>query len=410
MTQPADLQSDRHVAVLLPTLAAGGVARVYVDLANGFAERGFRVDLVLHSARGPHLARVGPAVRIVELERHSRLSARTRILSAHDGPLRELLRPVLLSLSDPRAYRGLASLVHYLERERPEVLLTAKTHSNLAALWARELAGTSTRVVVSERTNLSLQMARKPQWRWRHIAPLVARLYPRADAIIAVSDGVSDDLSSIAGIERGRIQTVYNPIDADRIQELAREPASHPWLGEQQPFVLGVGRLVPQKDFLLLLEAFAKLAAQRSDLRLVILGEGDERPRIQARARDLGLEERVDLPGYQSNPYPYMARAGAFALSSAWEGLPGALLEALCCDCPVVATDCPSGPREILEGGSIGELVPVGDAASLSKALARVLDHPPAPGTLRKRGEMFGAAAAIEGYLRVLFEADLPSA
>jgi glycosyltransferase involved in cell wall biosynthesis len=234
-------------------------------------------------------------------------------------------------------------------------------------------------------------------------------MYPLATAITSVSDGVSDDLARVAGIDRARIQTIYNPIDAARIRALAAEPAGHAWLADPKlRVVLGAGRLSPQKDFATLVDAFGLLLERDRDaasLRLVILGEGDEREALEGRVRELGLTERVDLPGFVENPFRFMGRAAAFALSSEWEGLPGALLEALACGCPVVSTDCPSGPREILEGGAVGkvgELVPVRDAAALAGALGRLLDHPTERSLLVRRAADFEADAAIDRYLRVL--------
>jgi glycosyltransferase involved in cell wall biosynthesis len=395
----------RHVALFLPSLAAGGVGRVFVDLANGFAARGCRVEMLLCRAAGPHLERVTPSVKVVELERESTLAARRRIAAAHPGPTRELLLPILLPGSASMPLRAVGALARHLERARPDALLAGKTHANLAAVWAGRQAGGRTRIVVSERTNLSQQIARKREWRWRHIAPVVARVYPHAHPITTVSDGVSDDLARTTGIARARIETIHNPFDLARIAKLAAEPAPHPWLAPGAGgVVLAAGRLSPQKDFATLLDAFARVCSRRRDepLRLVILGEGDLRARLAAQAARLGIGDRVALPGYATNPYAFMARARVFVLSSTWEGLPGTLVEALACGCPVVSTDCPSGPREILRGGAFGALVPPGDATALADAIDRVLAHPPEAALLRARSADFAADAAIDRYLRAL--------
>lgn len=394
----------KRIAIFLPSLGAGGVGRVFVDLANGFAARGCSVDFLLSRAEGPHLAHVDPAVKVCELARQGRFDTRRTILSLHPGPWQEMLRPVLLGLSDPTPFRSIRALADHLESARPDALLAGKTHANLAALWAAALAGASTRVVVSERTNLSLQMKMKRAWRWRHIGPAVARMYSRAHGITTVSDGVSEDLARTTGIDRRRIETVYNPFDTERIRALGRESAPHPWLDDDGARVLlAAGRLVPQKDFSTLLEAFARVVSRRNDpLRLLILGEGDERRRLEAGVHRLGLTERVDLPGYVENPYRFMSRASAFVLSSSWEGLPSALIEAIICGCPVVSTDCPSGPREILAGGDYGELVPVGDPGALADAIERVLDAPTDAALLEERSTAFEANAAVDRYLRLL--------
>jgi glycosyltransferase involved in cell wall biosynthesis len=400
---------SKRIAVFLPSLVAGGVGRVFVDLANGFSARGCAVDLVLGRATGPHLARVDSGVEVIELERDGLVASRRLVLAAHPGPVSEILRSILVSPSGPASVRSLPSLVRYLEAARPDAMLSGKTHTNLAALWAACLTRVPTRVVVSERTHLSRQMSMKREPRWREIAPAVGRMYPLAQAITSVSDGVSDDLARVTGIDRARIETIYNPIDTKHIRALAAEPADHRWLQNDPKrglrVILGAGRLSPQKDFASLLTAFAALVSERDDtrtLRLIILGEGDERGALEARVHELRLEDHVDLPGFVENPYRFMGRAAAFVLSSAWEGLPSALTEAIVCGCPVVSTDCPSGPREILADGKYGSLVPVGDPGALADALGQVLDHPTDPALLAQRASDFEAEAAIDRYLRVL--------
>ena len=197
------------------------------------------------------------------------------------------------------------------------------------------------------------------------------------------------------------IEVVHNPIVTTELRELVAEPLGHPWFGPGQvPVVLGVGRLAPQKDFGTLIRAFARVIVRRP-CRLMILGDGPERASLEAIVAERGLTGSVDLPGWISNPYPYMAHAGVFVLSSRWEGLPSVLIEALFCEVPVVATDCLSGPREILEGGRYGALVPVGDeealAAAIETALAGELSPPPA-----ESWEPYEQETVVRRYLEVL--------
>lgn len=408
MTTDSTVTVDKPIAVFLPSLVAGGVGRVFVDLMNAFVSRGQRVDLLLCRSRGPHLARLDPRIRVIELPREGRLRSRWRILQAHPGPWWELLRPVLLSLSDASAQRAIAGLADYLVNHRPRALLCGKTHTNLAALWAAHIAGTGTRVVVSERTQLSLQIRMKRPWRWRHIARVVGRLYPEAHAITSVSDGVSDDLARCAKIDRHRILTIYNPIDIDRIRELSAEPVEHRWFGDPgTEVILSAGRLVQQKNFVTLIDAFAELvqrSPQAQSLRLLIFGEGGERRALEERIAEHGLDDRIELPGYVENPFRFMARARLFVLSSSWEGLPSALIEALACGCPVVSSDCKSGPREILVGGRFGRLVPVGDSESLAEAIEHTLGETPQRDALRARAADFSVDAAVERYLATLLD------
>ena len=390
------------IALLLPSLAAGGVGRSILDLARAFRDLGHPLDLVLCRADGAYREMVPEGVRVVTLRPEWGPAARLRLARLDGSGLGVLARPALLPLRPAPVQPYVRDLARYLAETRPAALLAAKTPTNLLALGARRLADGPTRVVVSERTQLSQSIARSRKWRWRHIAPLVAQTYPWADGIAAVSDGVADDLAATTGLPRAAITTVYNPVVTPELPVRAAAPPPHPWLADAgPPVILGAGRLAPQKRFTLLLEAFARLRADRA-ARLVVLGEGPERGRLEALARTLGIAGDVALPGFVANPYAGFARASLFVLSSDYEGLPGVLVQALACGCPVVSTDCPSGPGEILEGGRWGELVPVGDAAALAAAMARTLDAPLPAETLRRRGGEFSRERSARGYLRLL--------
>ncbi len=202
---------------------------------------------------------------------------------------------------------------------------------------------------------------------------LVRCFYPWADAVAAVSHGVADDLAQAAAIPRQQIQVIYNPIVTPDLRRKAQQPLEHPWFAPgEPPVLLAIGRLAPQKDYPTMIKAFAHVRNTRP-VRLIILGEGTERSSIEALVKRLGLEASVNLPGFVANPYTYLSRASVFVLSSRWEGLPTVLVEALHCGAPVVATDCPSGPREILAGGQYGQLVPIGDVVALAQAIEEVL-------------------------------------
>lgn len=394
----------RQLALFIPSLAGGGVAPVMLNLAQAFCARGHRVDLLVCRLEGAHKRRVPAGVRVVALERHSPLLARYLALRADRAAWPQLLRPVLLARRGAAALGCLHSLTRYLGSERPQALLSAKTHTNLVAIWARRLAGTSTRLVVSEHSCLSQEIAgpKGRKWRWRFVAPLVARTYPGADAVVTVSEGVAEDLAARTGLPRGRITTVYNPVFSPRLVELARGPVSHPWYERDgPPLVLGVGRLEPQKDFALLLRAFARVRQERP-VRLLILGEGRERSKLTRLAEALGVRDAVEFPGFVPNPYAHMARANLFVLSSRYEGLPTVVIEALACGCPVVSTDCPSGPVEILERGRYGRLVPVGDAPALARAMRAALDEPADRARLQRRAAAFSVERAAPRYLELM--------
>ncbi len=314
-----------------------------LKLAGGMARLGYDVDLVLSRAEGGYLTEVDGAVRVVDL----------------------------------RAGRVLASLprlVRYLRRERPTAMLSSLNYVNIVGIWARRLAGVPTRLVVNEQNTISFEAPHSRRRRQRMVPRLARRFYPWADDVVAVSEGAADDLVRAVGLPPDRVRVVHNPIVTPEFRRMAAEPLDHPWFGAgEPPVVVAVGRLTPQKDFPTLIRAVERVKRRRP-VRLLILGEGPERSTLEGVIDELGLHDEVGLPGWVQNPYPYMAGAGVFVLSSRWEGLPSVLIEALYCGVPVVATDCPSGPIEILEGGKHGKLVPVGDLEALAAGIASALD------------------------------------
>lgn len=333
-----------HIAVFIPSLRGGGAERVMVTLANAFAARGHRVDLVLVSTEGPYLSEISSRVRIVDFKR-------TRVIA------------------------GLLPLASYLRRERPDALLSALTHANIIAIGAKCLAGGGTHTAVSERSAPS-QNLRGGIANW--VLRLMMRfLYPRADVIISVSRGVNQELESLFGLARQKLAVIYNPIDTGKIRRLMQEPVSHLWVAHKEvPVILAAGRLTVAKDYPMLLKAFALLRAERP-ARLVILGRGEEELTLKELAKELDVASDVFFAGFQNNPYAWMRNCDLYVMSSSWEGLPGALLEALTCGAKVVSTDCPSGPAEILENGKWGRLVPVGDARAMAKAIDEALNEGP---------------------------------
>lgn len=341
---------ERRIAIFMPALWGGGGERSMLNLARGLAESGRAVDLVLAQAAGPFLSEVPSSVRVRDLKA-------SRVLTS------------------------LPALVRYLRSERPEAMLSVFGYSNVIALWAWRMAAVPTRLFVNEQNTVSVEAGNAASWRGRLTPRLIKRFYPWANGIIVVSQGVRDDLARLTKIPRERITVIFNPsVVRPEVLEKAQASLEHPWFAPgEPPVLLGIGRLHPQKDYPTLLQAFAKVR-QKRPARLLILGEGKERPMLEALLKSLGLEQDVSLPGFVMNPFAYMARASVFVLSSRWEGLPTVLIEALCCGTRVVSTDCPSGPREILRDGKYGQLVPVGDVGALARAIETALaDQTPSP-------------------------------
>jgi glycosyltransferase involved in cell wall biosynthesis len=333
---------SERLAVFAPSMAGGGAERSALKLADGLSARGFEVDLVLATAQGPRMAEVPPTVRVVDL-------------------------------GAPRVLASLPKLASYLRREKPRALASVLVHANIVALWAAKLSRYHGRVVVVEHNTRSVAAAHGKSRRDRFMPRLVRRFYSMADRVVAVSAGVAEDIISLAALDPAKVRVIYNPVVTPELAEYARAPVPHPWFDDDTPVFVAAGRLRPQKDFPTLLRAFATLRARRS-ARLVILGDGPEQENLQTLATELGIAADVQLPGATANPYAYMARAVAFVLSSRWEGLPTVLVEALRCGVPVIATDCPSGSREILGDGRYGTLVPVGDVRALADAMEVALD------------------------------------
>lgn len=392
--------SARRVAVLIRSLGAGGGAeRMMVNLVREFAGRAAEVDLVLGRGTGHFLGEVPPEVRVIDLGGPTFAASR---LALRDPATALRVAPAVCNASPPWILGCIPALVDYFRRERPDALLSALNYTNIAALWARDLAGVPCRVVVSERNTLSIRAANESKRRYRVLPRLVRTFYRKADRILAVSDGVARDLERVMGLPRGEVTTTQNPVVTEAIERMAAAPPTHPWFSAGTPVLLGCGKFKTQKDFPTLLRAFALLRRDR-DLRLMILGDGPKRGRLEALSRDLGVGDHLALPGFCANPFAAMAGAAAFVLSSAWEGLPNVLIEAMACGTPVISTNCPSGPAEILEGGAHGPLVPVGDARALAEAIGKLLDAPPPAGRLRARAADFDAGVVAERYYDALF-------
>ncbi|MER3479061.1 MAG: glycosyl transferase [Meiothermus sp.] len=366
-----DDRKTKRIALFLPSLRGGGAERVMANLARGFAEQGLTVDLVLAKAEGPYLSQVPTSVRVVDL------GAR-RVLFALPG------------------------LVQYLRRERPSAMLSALNHANIVAIWARFLARTKTRLVVSEHNTLSRATENAAVRRAKAMPLLIRLFYPQADAVVAVSQGVAKDLTARTGLPPGKVRVIYNPVVTPELFAKAEEPLDHPWFKPgEPPVILGVGRLTAQKDFATLIRAFALVRKERP-ARLMILGEGEERPKLETLVQELGLEADVSLPGFVENPFSYMKRAAVFVLSSKWEGLPTVLIEALALGIPVVSTDCPNGPAEILEGGKWGGLVPVGDPEALAGAMLGLLKTSPRDRVRVEQLERYTLGYAVSRYGEVM--------
>jgi glycosyltransferase involved in cell wall biosynthesis len=361
----------KSVAFFLQSLTGGGAERMMLNLAREFADRGIRSDIVLVREEGSYLPLVPSSVRLIDLQAK-------------------------------RTIRSIRPLTSYLQREQPLALLTNFVNMNVAALVARCLARVPTRVVIREPSYTSTEYYRRasPHSSFGdRLRPWICRW---ADGVIAVSQGVARDMIDNRGVPAARVHVINNPVLTPEVLSLRSEPIDHPWFAPgEPPVLLGAGRLTEQKNFPMLIHAFAIVRQQRP-ARLVILGEGEERSSLEHLCKRVGVQEDVDLPGFLLNPYAFMARAAAFVLSSHFEGSPNVVVEAMACGCPVVATNCPSGPSEILEDGRFGMLVPTHDPNALAKAILGTLEAPLPAEVLKRRANDYTVESSADRYLNVL--------
>jgi glycosyltransferase involved in cell wall biosynthesis len=405
----------RRVAIVMHGFSGGGMERSMLRVAEAFLARGLAVDFVVGQAKGELLQDVPADARIVELAKCPVSRARPGGLAADPRAFALLLRPKSMMGMLKPLVRRLPSLVAHLRQSRPDAILAAEPRYNVIAVWGRQLSGLDSRLVISERIQVSHHARFGGPWGEKGLHDLLRRAYLKADAIVAVSDGVADDLAAHANIPRARISTVYNPVVGPDLAAKAQLRPDHPWFAPgEPPVILAAGRLDPQKDFATLIRAFAELRARRP-ARLMILGAANPRnlayaEELRALPATLRIAHDVALPGFVDNPFAFMALASVFVLSSLYEGLPGVLIQAMACGCPVVSTDCPSGPREILADGRFGPLVPVGDVSALAREIENLLDDPPAAEGLRARARLFSLRRAADHYLKLLFPASLSEA
>lgn len=364
-------EKNPDIALFIPSLSGGGAERVFSVLANAFCAQGLQVDVVMVDAKGAFLSVLDQRIRVVDLKKSS-------------------------------ASASLFSLARYLKTTRPQVLLSALDYANVIATLAWLLAGKPCRIFLSEHSTPSMLMKQSSTY-IRVVLPfLMKHLYPRADRIVAVSDGVAADLSAFIQLPSQHIRTIYNPVDLVQIRQAALLPLSDDWFEEEAaPVFVAVGRLSAEKNFSMLIEAFERCRVTHH-CRLLILGEGPARSALEQQINVSRFRDDIRLAGFCANPYAYIHKAAALVLSSNTEGLPTVLMEALACDTQIIATDCPHGPDEILQQGRWGTLVPVGDAEAMAQAMSAYLQQP-SRFAVAERADAFNIQNAAAQYIQLMF-------
>lgn len=366
----------KRVVFHTASLRGGGAERVFTLMANALAARGHAVTLFTWNAEGPNAQLLSPEVELVTLG-----------MPIHGE-----------GYGKPGTLAGIARSARFFARQKPDAVFSAPEFANLAMAIALSLAGSKARFFPSFHAAAGLPSSDIGA----KLAIVLSRLVrSRANRAIAVSEGVGRDLEA-RGFLRSQIAVINNPLPT----QLASPEVAYPWQAElaamgDGPVIATAGRLVPVKDHRTLIAAFAELRSRRP-ARLVIFGEGPLEAELRAQAAALGVSQSVLLPGYVNDPQACYRAADLFVLSSTSEGFGNVLIEAMAEGVPVVSTDAPHGPREILAGGRYGLLTPVGDVAALAAAMEQTLDNPPTAELLRERADDFGVELIADRYEALL--------
>lgn len=343
---PADDQTK--IAIVLHRLGCDGPERVMMTLASELIKRGMEVEVLTVEGDASLSPIVPDGVEIIDLNKFGAFDAGVKMTS-------------------------------YLRKSKPNAIIANGEKATLAAYIARKKASVRAKLVAVIHDDMKKTM--EIDSRDNELIAIVKKMplnyvYPRVDRIVAVSDGAADSAADCLDMSRKKITVIKNPINSDRLKEQAAEPLRHPWFADGRkndpPTIVYSGRLTVSKDVGTLVRAFA-LLREKMPANLALIGEGGERGRIERLVKELGIEAHVALLGYQRNPHKYVARADLFALSSLFEGFATGIAEALTLGTPAVATDCPSGPAELLPAD---RLAPIGDPGALAEAMYRVLSDP----------------------------------
>ena len=360
-------RSTTQITLFVYSLRGGGAEKMMVNVANELFLRGYQVELIVVRETGPYTELVGDGLTITEI-------------------------------GGSNTFQILQSLWSHLRNSDTDVVLSTMEIPNIVSLLATRAPNSIP--VVLRIANVNSKKQRHGKYK---VIPTLKRLtYPQAEKIVTISDGVADDLAGITGINAADMTTIYNPAYDPDIPTQATEPVNHEWLSDNNKRVaIGVGNMKPQKDFKTLIRAVDQVN-KNEELYLIILGKGDLQSQLESLAESLGIEGRVSFPGFVDNPYAYMSKADVFVLSSAWEGFGNVIVEAMACGTPVICTDCPGGPAEILADGKYGPLVPVGDVKTMADAIQETLENPTESDELVARAQDFAIEAIVDEYEQVL--------
>ena len=339
--------NTQKIAFFIPKLTFGGAERVIIDIANNLSKRGFLVDIVLAKGGDIYLDEINPSINIINLKCKS-------------------------------TFLSLFPLFRYIKKCRPNGIISALSHANCVVLLANKIIKNNIKIVVSERNISYRDTLNKTGIKRIILDSLIKYLYPDAKSIVAVSKGVRKSIIDTYKFKNNKVKCISNPCDFEKINKLKSKSILNSEIindfqSENKKIILSVGSLTIQKNLSLLINAF-KIVSRQINCKLIILGEGPERSKLEKLCRNLEIDKKlICMPGFIANPFPYMKACDLFVLSSAWEGFPNVLIQALACNCKIVSTDCDAGPREILEDGKWGKLTKVNDVNELANTMLEEL-------------------------------------
>lgn len=359
-----------HIAFLLSDLKGGGAQKMVINLANWFAHKGYKTELVLFNNTGKYNNLVADNVAI-------------------------------RNLKTSRTLYGIRPLSHYLKKENPDILFSAIYHVNIIAIFSSLLARTKTKTIVSERNHFTRSLLDKIFLEKVFWSFLLRIFYPFSDYIIGISDGVCDDLKGkLPARAHHKIETIYNPVVTDNFKKNSQRGVKDIFPKSSGVKLITSGRMVLQKDYPTLLKAFQLYQNKNNNAHLVILGDGPLKDELKSLAKKLNIGDNVTFAGFVEEPLAYIKQADIFVMTSAWEGFCNVIVEALFCGLKIVVTDCPSGPSEILKEGQFGTLCTVGNPSSIAKSIENTVEKKVKPEAQKKRALDFHVDSIGEHFLK----------
>lgn len=374
------IKTDK-VAFFLLQLRKGGAHRALINVANQLAGEGYDVEFVVGTRVGGFSDRLSGHVKVKELKTYT-------------------------------LFGSISRLVEYLNNNQDRCLLTTAQFRKSVAAIAGYLSDSNANIVLLESSTLSKVIEKLAIFsnlfdtlgyaKYFLLPYFASGFYPLADKLVACSRGSRDDLAKMVGCSTDDLDVINHPIDVDEIRRKSKVKLTHSWLFDPDILTfISAGRFSLAKNYETLLEAF-HLVSQQKDSRLILLGDGDLRNKIDQKIDQLEIREIVELPGMVDNPWKYMSRSDCFVLSSIWEGCPFVLIEALAVGTQVVSTDCNSGPKEILDDGQYGRLVPTKDPSAMAEAMIETVNNPKPVDIIRSRGEKYDLPVIADQYKQVL--------